>query len=140
MRSYPRNSPEAAARILSLAALSDGHLSRIEIDTIAGIGACEQLGLSRERLEEVLHDFCEDLLETERMSWAEACRLDAKTLAQLMAEIDEPALRRKLLELCVAVVEADHLVADGEALVLMAAADHWGLHEHSLPIEHEAAH
>ncbi|PND38225.1 hypothetical protein C1O66_12295 [Paucibacter aquatile] len=140
MRSYPRNSPEAAARILSLAALSDGHLSRVEIDTIAGIGACEQLGLSRERLEEVLHGFCEDLLEAERMSWAEVCRLDAKTLEQLMAEVDDPALRRKLLDLCVAVVEADQLIADGEALVLLAAAEHWGLHEHPLPLEREAAH
>ena len=140
MRSYPRNSPEAAARILSLAALSDGHLSRVEIDTIAGIGACEQLGLSRERLEDVLHGFCEDLLEAERMSWAEVCRLDAKTLEQLMAEVDDPALRRKLLDLCVAVVEADQLIADGEALVLLAAAEHWGLHEHPLPLEREAAH
>jgi len=140
MRSYPRNSPEAAARILSLAALSDGHLSRVEIDTIAGIGACEQLGLSRERMEEVLHGFCEDLLEAERMSWAEVCRLDAKTLGQLMAEVDDPALRRKLLSLCVAVVEADQLIADGEALVLLAAAEHWGLHELPAPLEREAAH
>ncbi len=140
MRSYPRNSPEAAARILSLAALSDGHLSRVEIDTIAGIGACEQLGLSRERMEEVLHGFCEDLLEAERMSWAEVCRLDAKTLGQLMAEVDDPALRRKLLGLCVAVVEADQMIADGEALVLLAAAEHWGLHEPPVPLEREAAH
>lgn len=140
MRSYPRNSPEAAARILSLAALSDGHLSRVEIDTIAGIGACEQLGLSRERMEEVLHGFCEDLLEAERMSWAEVCRLDAKTLGQLMAEVDDPALRRKLLGLCVAVVEADQMIADGEALVLLAAAEHWGLHELPVPLEREAAH
>ncbi len=140
MRSYPRNSPEAAARILSLAALSDGHLSRVEIETIAGTDACEQLGLSRDRMQEVLHGFCEDLLRAEGMSWAEVCRLDAKTLGQLMAEVDDPALRHKLLGLCVAVVEADHMIADGEALVLLAAAEHWGLHEHRLPVHREQAH
>ncbi len=140
MRSYPRNSPEAAARILSLAALSDGLLSRVEIEAIAGTGACEQLGLSRERLQEVLHGLCEDLLRAERMSWAEVCRLDPKTLGQLMAEVDEPALRHKLLNLCVAVVEADQMIADGEALVLLAAAEHWGLHAERLPAQRERAH
>ncbi len=34
MRTYPTNSPEAAARIVALALLADGHLSLIEIDAL----------------------------------------------------------------------------------------------------------
>jgi len=30
MRTYPRNSPQAAARILALVLISDGHVSRSE--------------------------------------------------------------------------------------------------------------
>ena len=44
-----------------------------------------------------------------------------------MSEIDDPELRNKLIRLCVAVVEADKLIAEGEASVLLAAAEQWGL-------------
>ncbi|MDH4418178.1 MAG: TerB family tellurite resistance protein, partial [Acidovorax sp.] len=34
MRSYPRNSPEAVARIIALLLISDGHVSRSELDAL----------------------------------------------------------------------------------------------------------
>ena len=49
-----------------------------------------------------------------------------------MAEIDDPELRRKALRLCVAVVEADGQVAEGESVVLAAAVEHWGPHREML--------
>jgi hypothetical protein len=49
-----------------------------------------------------------------------------------MAEVDDPVLRRLVLQLCVAVVEADGHVADGEAVVLVNAVEQWGLHRHML--------
>jgi hypothetical protein len=60
------------------------------------------------------------------------CRVDPRTLAELMAEIDLPELRRKLIDLCVAVVEADGHVADGESIVLEAGLEHWGLQREML--------
>lgn len=45
MRSYPANSPEAAARIVALALVADGHVSLIEIDTLQRQDiACRQIG------------------------------------------------------------------------------------------------
>ena len=32
MRTYPTNSPQAAGRIVALALLADGHLSKAEVD------------------------------------------------------------------------------------------------------------
>ena len=49
-------------------------------------------------------------------------------LSELMAEIDDPDLRLKLLHLCAAVVEADGYSAEGESIVMGAAVEHWGLH------------
>ncbi|MFY7941208.1 MAG: hypothetical protein ACOVOX_09895, partial [Burkholderiaceae bacterium] len=43
MRHYPQNSPQASARILSLAALADGHLCKVEIDVMDGLAVHEQL-------------------------------------------------------------------------------------------------
>ena len=45
-----------------------------------------------------------------------------------MAEVDEPALRARVLSLCMSVVQADGHVAEGESIVLGAAVEHWGLH------------
>ncbi len=79
-----------------------------------------------------MQTFCEDLLGSAHGSWSDACRIDPHTLAELLAEIDDPGLRRTVLRLCVAVVEADGHVADGESIVLVAAVEQWGLHQEML--------
>lgn len=132
MRMYPRNSPQAAARIVALALLADGDLSQAELDVLDRLDAAGQLGLERPAFNAVVHSFCEDLLLSMNMTWAEACRIDPRTLQSLMAEIDDPDLRLKVLNLCVEVVEADRNVADGESIVLEAAVEQWGLHRQML--------
>jgi len=62
------------------------------------------------------------------LTWEDACRVDARTLARLMGEIDDAVLRRKLMRICMAVVECDSLVTEGESAVLGAAIEQWGLH------------
>jgi uncharacterized tellurite resistance protein B-like protein len=132
MRTYPQNSPEASARILALAMLADGHLCKSEIEVIEQHRAHEQLGLSRNQWHEVLHGFCEDLLASTHLTWAEVCRIDAHTLSALLAEVDDPERRRKLMQLCVQVAEADRHMADGEAMLLVEAFRQWGLDRDTL--------
>jgi hypothetical protein len=127
MRNYPRNSPQAAARIVALTLLADGHLGKAELDVLDRLDAPRVLGLARGELDAVLQTFCEDLLSAAHLTWADTCRIEADALAALMAEIDDPALRLRLLRLCLAIIDADDLVADGEAIVLDAALTHWGL-------------
>jgi hypothetical protein len=127
MRNYPRNSPQAAARIVALTLLADGHLGKAELDTLERLDAPRVLGLARGELDAVLQTFCEDLLSAAHLTWADTCRIEPDTLAELMAEVDDPALRLRLLRLCLALIDADDLVAEGEAIVLDAALTHWGL-------------
>jgi uncharacterized tellurite resistance protein B-like protein len=128
MRSYPTDSPRAAARIVALTMLADGHLAQAELDALERCGAHHALGLSRDALHGVLHALCEDLLSGAHLNWGDACRVDGRTLAQLMAEVADPALRLRVLQLCLKIVQADGAVEDGEALMLRAAVEHWGLH------------
>ncbi len=128
MRNYPRNSPQAAARIVALTLLADGHIDKAEIDTLDRVDTALTLGLSRRELESVLQTFCEDLLSAAHLTWADTCRVDPTTLAQLMAEIDDPALQQRLLDLCLAIADADAHLAEGEAIVIEGACQHWGLH------------
>ena len=67
-------------------------------------------------------------MSSKQLAWADACPVDEYVLEKLMREIDDPALRRKVLRLCVELAEIDDLVAEGESIVLIAAVAHWGLH------------
>lgn len=132
MRSYPPNSPQSAARIVALTLVADGHVSNAELDVLDRVDACGRLGITRPAMHQVLQDFCEDLLQSRDSQWTDACRLDPWTIGQLMAEVDDPALRLAVLRLCVAVAEADEHVADAESIVLVSAVENWGLHRQML--------
>lgn len=127
MRRYPRNSPQAAARIVALTVLADGDIGESEIELLDRLKVHTQLGLERSELHAVLDTFCEDLLSSLQLAFADACPVDERTLALLMADIDDLDLRVKLLRLCVDLAESDADVAEGELIVLNSAVEHWGL-------------
>jgi len=132
MRHYPRNSPQAAARIVALTVVADGDIGQPELDLLERLGVHDQLSIERYELHNVLDAFCEDLLSSQQLNWADVCPVDERTLADLMGEIEAPALRTRLLRLCVALAESDAHVAEGEQVVLRAAVEHWGLHREML--------
>ena len=132
MRTYPHNSPQAAARIVALAMLADGQLCVEEILVLDYVQAYEQLGLSAQQLDAVVAAFYEDLRVGPHSGWGEAGLVDPRTMAAMMAEIDDPALQRQVLRLCISVAEADGLVGESESLVLGAAVEYWGLQREML--------
>jgi hypothetical protein len=125
MRTYPRNSPEAAARIVALALTADGHVCSSEDRALDRLNVSRELGLAPGEFPGILQALCEDRL-LGPASWADpAGELDGDLLTTLMAEIDDPALRRKVLRLCLAVAVADDYLADGEIALLAAMLDTW---------------
>ena len=128
MRKYTKNSPQAAARIVALTLIADGDIGQAELALLDELAVHQQLGLERDALHAVIDSFCEDLLPSKQLAWADACPVDEYVLEKLMRDIDDPALRRKVLRLCVELAEVDDLVAEGESIVLIAAVAHWGLH------------
>lgn len=138
MRSYPRNSPQAATRILAVAMLADGHQCHSETALLERLVVHEQLGLSRTALQAVVHTFCEDMMAfSAGMCWADVSLMQPDPLRQVLGEVDDPALQHRLVRLCMSLIEADAHLADREAVVLAAAMLQWGLHR--LPAVGEAA-
>lgn len=127
MRSYPRNSPEAAARILAVTMICDGHLDKREIDAMRDSRARHELDIDEARWHEVMRDLCEDLLVAADMHWDRACKIDQATLDDLLAEIDDPALARRVLAACQRAASADRTHTDAELLILHRAERAWGL-------------
>lgn len=128
MRKYLKNSPQAAARIVALTLIADGDVGQAELALLDELAVHQQLGLERDALHAVIDTFCEDLLSSKQLAWADACPVDEFALEELMGDIDDPALRRKVLGLCVRLAEVDDHVAEGESIVLIAAVAHWSLH------------
>jgi uncharacterized tellurite resistance protein B-like protein len=125
MRSYPCNSPEAAARLVALFLIADGHVCRSEIDALDHLGAAHELGLQPDAMPRIIQTLCEDLLLGADASGSLLANVDDGTLASLMAEVTDPVLRGRVLRLAVAVANADLHLAEGEAFVLEAARRHW---------------
>jgi len=127
MRSYPQNSPEAAARLVALALISDGHVCSSEFDILKQLGAERELGLGPNLLPHVVHTLCEELLLGGYDTGSLMANVDDSTLASLMAEVSDPALQRTILRLSLAAARADGHLADGETVVMDAARHHWRL-------------
>lgn len=126
MRAYPLNSPEAAARIVALVLIADGHVCRSELDILRELNAARELGLPADGMPGVVQTLCEDLLMSDN-SGSMLGSVDEASLASLMAEVDDPTLQRKVLQFAAAAAQADSLLAEGEAIVMAAAQRHWGM-------------
>ena len=133
MRSYPRNSPEAAARMVALVLISDGHLGRSEVDALHRLEVERELGLVPGAFARVVQTLCEDLLTGAYAGGSMMCSVDEPMLAALLAEVDDPALQRQVLALADAAAQADRHLADAEAMVLRAARRQWRLVEELQP-------
>jgi uncharacterized tellurite resistance protein B-like protein len=139
MRQYPRNSPEAAGRLLALALMADGQVSPVELSRLEDLMAHTRLGLRRPVWLHVLHDFCAELASLRRRSQAAAgagngtaagdlaTELLRSLLSQFLAEVDDPRLRETVLTLCLEAIDADRVVTHGESEVIEAVFSRWGL-------------
>lgn len=127
MRSYPRNSPQAAARVVALTVLADGHLGHQEIDAMQRIDVAGRLDLSQADFMGVLQAVCDDLMASSHQHWSGIQHLPRTELKQMLDEIDDVGLRLIVMEICAALCECDQNLADAEYEMLCTQADHWDL-------------
>lgn len=125
MRSYPTNSPEAAARIIALLLISDGHVCRSETEVLHAMEVEHELGLAPRRFAQIVHTLCEDLLMGAHARHTLTSSVDEPTLSSLMSEVTQSELQQKVLHFALAAATADRYVAQGEAWVMDAALRHW---------------
>ena len=132
LRSYPHNSPEAAARIVAVALVANGEIKAIETAALNAHGCHRRLGMTEAQWDGVVRDLCADLHGSAR-SVEERC-VSGEMLAHMLREVDDVSTRRTVLKLSCAVVYADRCVEAEESLVLLAMSEHWGLHpeDHAL--------
>lgn len=128
MRSYPRNSPEAAARIVALVMISDGHVSKSELEALHRFDGLRELGLQPENMLGIVQRLCEDLLMEGFDGRPILSHLDDRAITSLMAEVDAPHLQSKVLRIAESVIHADKHLSDGEAAMLERISKHWQIY------------
>ena len=97
MRNYPRNSPHAAARLVALALIADGHACRTEFEALARLQVERELGLPNGEMARIVQDLCEDLLLADDGKGALGVGSNDALLADLLTEIDDLDLERERL-------------------------------------------
>lgn len=125
MRTYPPNSPEAAARVLVMALLADGHCAMTEIQALDRLQAPRRLGLSPARFKGVLDDFCQDVLTAHQGRWLGSIHIDAGVRDQLVGEITDLRLQNEVMGLCTDIIHADAHLAEGEIHMIDTLVAAW---------------
>ena len=122
MRVYQTNSPQAAGRILALSMVVDGHLDACELVALDRSKVLDHIELDQSGFQQLLHELCDDLLVHAVQG---TVQLDRSVIDSVLAEIESPDLRRKLLRTMWSIADADDWLADGEAVLLSRAAVVW---------------
>jgi hypothetical protein len=139
MRTYPLNSPQAAARIVALTLLADGHACLSEERILDKLDIDRELGLAPAEFARIVQALCEDSSVANASLTLVAGRVDWAMLDTLLAEVDDPVLRRKTIRLCLAVAAADDFLADGEIAILAAVLNAWTPQPHANLSQRNAA-
>lgn len=127
MRTYPPDSPEAAARVVVFALLADGHLGGSEVAALHRLQMDERLGLDRIGLADVLQQLVEDMLSGGGSAWAGTGALDGMLVEGALQDVRDPVLRRKVFALALTAAQADGHLSEGEQSFLDLVACRWSL-------------
>lgn len=125
MKTYLRNSPQAAARIVALVLISDGHVCRSEYEALNQLHGVRDLGLEPQDMPGIVQTLCEDLLMEGFDGRSILTHVGDRLMASLMAEVTEPQLQGQVLRLAASAVQADRHLSDGEVAMLAAINRHW---------------
>lgn len=123
MRSYAINSTHAAGRILALTMVVDGNLAPSELAAMDRTRILEHITLDQQAFQQLLQELCDDLLTGAVQGVAQ---IDVRLIDALLMEIEDPDLRRQLLQAMWSIADADGWLADGEAVLLARASVLWG--------------
>jgi hypothetical protein len=127
MRHYRSNSPEATARVIALALLADGAIDLSELKALERHDIISRLGLDHTGFDRVVHEFCEDMLIYAHRMPSNELELDAETIVDLLDEIRDLLLQRKVLRAMLDIVNADGRLAGGEAVLVSQAMKLWDI-------------
>jgi uncharacterized tellurite resistance protein B-like protein len=125
-RNYPRNSAEAASRVVAMTMITDANLDDGEIAAVDELRLYELLGLTRGRFLDVVRDYCEDLV-AEVTPGGRVRLLDPKRIDFIADHVDDRRLRVAVCAMMLNIIAADGALREAELAVVSRVLARWGL-------------
>ena len=126
MKTIPRNSPEALARLLAMTLITDARLDDRELAAMDRLKLYDLIGMSRLEFSRVVEDYCEELLQAGspdgRVNLMDRARIDA-----IVDAIDDPPKRVLAAQMVVNLLKADGRLAETELVLFRHILERWGL-------------
>jgi hypothetical protein len=127
MRPYPADSPEAMARLVTIALVADDSVSRDEVDQLDRDEVLMQIGIDRCHFDAIYCEVHEDMLAHGTRLPDGRLVLDARTIEDLLDDICSPALQLLMVRTIQAIGHADRIMTGGETALLGMAMRRWNV-------------
>lgn len=130
MRTYPANSSDALARIMSVAIFADGVPDPRELALAQSASIRAQLGYDTTQFQRVMAEFCADLAQL-RQQDDEIITVTPRQISELLGEITDPAKQKAACRSVFDVIRADRRAHAAETGLLREMVKHW----HAIPAD-----
>ena len=127
MRHYPSDSPEAMTRVVALALLADGAIDPGELEVLKGSSYCFRIGIDPCRFEQIVDEFCDDLLACGKRKPTGQYDLSDECVRDLLGDINSPKLRELALGMMLDIISSDGVLVREETSLIAQVIDCWKL-------------
>lgn len=124
MRSYPDNSTEALARIMSVAIFADGTPDPRELAVAQSAAIQARLGYDTAQFQRVMAEFCTDLAAI-RPPGADTITVTPRQVSRMLGEVTDAAKQDAVCRSVFDVIRADRRAHAAETGILREMIHHW---------------
>ncbi|MDO5686543.1 MAG: hypothetical protein Q4G42_04030 [Neisseria sp.] len=135
MREYPRNSPQAGARIVAMCMLADSDLDPSELGASELEKIYQVLGMRQAEFLSVLRDYLHDLRRVTANPAGRISMLEPERVNAILDAVDEHAFRINVLALSLAICKGDHALNEAEIALFRHIMARWQIDLTDLEIE-----
>jgi uncharacterized tellurite resistance protein B-like protein len=131
MKAYPKNSPEAIARILAMMMITDARLDDREIEVMDRLRIFELIGISRNAFSQVVQDYCSELLSAGSRDGTISL-MDKARIDQIIDLVEDPQARARTCGVILNIAKADGKIHRTELALFGRVLERWGMSLESL--------
>jgi Tellurite resistance protein TerB len=134
MKHYPKNSPEAVARVVAMMMIADSRLDDRELGIMDELRIYDIIGISRNRFSQVMQDYCSDLVSTGDAN-GHIRLVDENRINEIVDLLDDHDTRVRTCSMMLNIAKADGKLHATEVAVFRHILDRWGFTLDSLERE-----
>jgi hypothetical protein len=131
MKDYPKNSPEAVARVVAMMMITDSSLDDRELGIMDELRIYDIIGISRGGFSQVVQDYCTELMGAGGKN-GHIRLVDKDRIDRIVDLVDDKKMRVQTCGMLLNIAKADGKLHDTELAVFKYILERWGMTLESL--------